>query len=801
MKLKYVLFLMVFFLSFGVLFAKDIVLTPLVPGEIVFEPFFDQMLTNFSKWKKTESDKSSLKTRNAYGALLNLISLGGNKKASATLSQSYENFNCAGYDKLSVLLKGFGTCKGIKFTITAETDKGKLSASEICGTRHEITGLILDLKGSSEIKKISLMIEAPEAKKGSWGCNLYYMALRNDVDYAVYQRYLEKFENIDWDKLIKPESYEPKFQPMCGLFFKDAKELSDYREYCKSTDRYKFLQTKAKTLAAFPVEKFFDKQILIDAAAAKRRKTLGYKPSQQLCQLAKMGTAGALITKNKAALRNAAKLAIVLATIDSVNRMGAMANMPGATLDRTGFAESEILAATAKILDFAGEMFTSVGRRYVLKCMAKKSIAAVNYSAWVYSYAYVSNQMAVFNRGRVAMYLIFEKLGYKHIIPYTDAAMNELNISMNNCFKSDGANMESTGYMMWTLVFALDSYSMYAQVRGKTLAEVLPKNLLKSDSWANCIASTSKNASVISIGQAPHWNLLPQVAAFMAAALPDSQWVRIFNKYPGKNGAKNAGYWFEDKFYTWKYANEIPDKTPEFKTFVQTKSNGLVVSHRKLDNETLKLLVVGFADMVGKRHEDIGSFVLEYAGESFFIDPAYYTGYYSAARFHNTLTPKAEGKIIGHKSFLKLWRKKSTNNMIPIASGDEKKFSAKMDVKLVWQDNVFKKNVRTINSPNPAVIEISDDYILDSGADYVEFNLQSILPVKVDINKIIVSGKKASAVITVPVNCIIETEKYRLDPKSMKEMKLSSKDFITRIIIRNKKRQDVLKIKIELKLK
>ena len=800
MKLKYTLFFAAFLFSFGALFAKEVALTPLGPGEMIFEPFNEPNLTNLSEWKIINAKNSRLSANSTYGTYLSLLSLANDKKASATLTRSYSNFNCAGYDNITVLLKGLGLSEGIKLTLSVQTDKGNISVSKLCGKRQEIVGLILNLKKAKKIKKISFTLEAPVAKKGSWRCCLYYMALRNDMDYAAYQRYLKNLGNIDWDKFIKPINYQPKFEPQFGLFFKDKKELAEYRKYCKSTDRYQFLSTKAENFATFPVEKLFDKQLFIDAEAAKRRQLLGLSPGLQICQAAKMGVAAALITKNKAALRNAAKLAIVLATADFINEMGSMANMQGATLDRTAFIESKVLLTTAKILDFAGEMLTDTGRRYVLKCMAKKGIGAVNYSAWVYSFAYVSNQMAIFNNGRLAIYLIFEKLGYKHVIPYTDVAMNELNISMNNCFKNDGGNIESTGYMNSTLVSAIPSYSMYAQVRGKKLSEVLPKNLLKSDSWVNCIASTNKNASVIPIGQSSYWNLQPQVAAFMAAALQDTQWVRIFNKYPGKDGIKDVGYWFEEKFYAWKYAQEVKEKYPPLKTFVQTKSNGLVVSHRKLNEKILKLLVVGFADHVGKRHEDIGSFILEYAGDSFFIDPPYYIGYYGAARFHNVLTPGGKSKIMKPKKYTKLWRKKSTKKLIPVASGDKKKFSAKIDLRRAWERKYFKQNIRSIISPKPNVIEISDKYILGNDADYVEFNLQCILPVKINGRKIIISGKKASAIVTVPKNCTIKTEKYRLNSRLMEEMNLSSDDFITRIIVCKNAKQGLLKIKIELKL-
>jgi len=761
----------IFFMSIALATSAtdQIAKTPIYPGERIFEPFYSPTLTHFEKWTKSEGEDGKFNLVNTYGMHFDLVSTTDKQKVQASFERDYANLNCEGQDNVVVVIYGGS---GAELTLFATTDAGESSAAISCIDKGENTPyeLVLPLNGAKEIKRLKLIAASPEAKKGNWSGYIYYMALRNNQDYGAYLRYLDNLGDVEWDKLMQPDSYTPLFKPQYGLWFKDDKELEDFRQCCKDSGIYNYWDEHAKKISAIKIEKLFSKQIMCFPCDVQHRKESGLPTDSRIFSYAGQMAAAAIISQNRDSLRQVAKLGVVMASADFWEKLGPLTNMAGASeIDKLSFENSYTLTALALILDFAGEMLTPVGRDYIVRCMAKKGIANVNYSAWVYPTFYVSNQGAIFNNGRIASYLILEKMGHKHVKPYTDLAMTELNESMNNVFRDDGGNMESTHYMMWTMGSAIPSYSMYAQSRGKNLSDVLPQNILGSHTWAEEIVSTMQKEKrcVVTIGASSEregWTFLPQVSAFMGTLLPASQWVTIFNEYPGKKDALKSGYWFEEVFYAWKYAQNMPDTNPKHNVFIQTKSNGLVVSNRELENEKIKLLVCGASKDVGKRHCDIGSFVLEFAGDQFFMDPPTYSSYNSYSFFHNVLTPVSAEHIPDYNPSPFLRRNEDAVLLVPEANGDEKSFHAKMsNIEKMWGDNYFKKMTRTIDSPTPDKILITDEYELGDKADSVNFNLQTYLPVKITDNTIVVTGEYGGIVeIGFPNECQASVEEYNL---------------------------------------
>jgi len=125
------------------------------------------------------------------------------------------------------------------------------------------------------------------------------------------------------------------------------------------------------------------------------------------------------------------------------------------------------------------------------------------------------------------------------------------------------------------------------------------------------------------------------------------------------------------------------------------------------------------------------------------------------------------------------------NSMRPEAKGDEEKFRATVDASKSWAPEYFGKWIRSIDSPNPNELTISDDYTLGSNATGVAFIWNTYLACKVEGNKIAVSGEYGSKCeITAPEDCAITLDEFSPGAEALKGMALPLDHKCTRIIIK-----------------
>jgi hypothetical protein len=183
---------------------------------------------------------------------------------------------------------------------------------------------------------------------------------------------------------------------------------------------------------------------------------------------------------------------------------------------------------------------------------------------------------------------------------------------------------------------------------------------------------------------------------------------------------------------------------------------GVVSSLRVFDGKQVKILVMGNKSNAGHCHEDKGSFMLEYAGETFADDPGTFD--YSDPRaemageceWHNMLVPYGPG-LYPHPDNPLL------HDIKPEASGDEMKFHAQVNVGVGW-NNVYDHWKRTWDSPKPNVLVITDDYKLNQGHG-VNFHWMTMLDVVINGREIYINGTNAHIVLHTPEDCEISVDK------------------------------------------
>jgi hypothetical protein len=180
-----------------------------------------------------------------------------------------------------------------------------------------------------------------------------------------------------------------------------------------------------------------------------------------------------------------------------------------------------------------------------------------------------------------------------------------------------------------------------------------------------------------------------------------------------------------------------------------------MASIRALGNEMVKLLIMGNKANAGHTHEDKGSFVLEFAGQTFACDPG--TCDYSHplsdilkhCERHNMLVPVGTATRPQPKNPLPF-------DIKPQGHGDARQFHAVIDATPGWED-YYKRWIRTWDSPGPDTLVIRDEYELAQG-NGVEFYWNTAREVHVDGPTITLYGRRGSAIISVPPDCQVRVD-------------------------------------------
>jgi hypothetical protein len=452
---------------------------------------------------------------------------------------------------------------------------------------------------------------------------------------------------------------------------------------------------------------------------------------------------------------------------------------PGSTFEHRCFVQSLCVHEAASLLDLAGEMFTRLGRELLLRRIAEEGQGTINYNIWKHEYIFHCNQLAWFSPGRLLGYAVMEQT-MPRVKPYTDLAYHDLVESLGYAILPDGGYVEGPTY--FTCVGRSGGLSLYyyARARGLDWQAIVPDVMKRTADFGEAIASTDERADVIPICDGnPQSD--QETLAVMAALLPNSQWVRMFHKSVARSGGMPS------PLLAWQLAGQIPATDPPFRPFVFLPDMGIMSSVRKLGDETVKLFLMGNHAGAGHTHEDKGSFVLEFAGDTFALDPG--TCDYSSplaemltnCERHNMLVPAGIAERPHPLCPLPV-------DVKPQGQGDAVAFHASIDATPGWE-NYYRRWLRTWDSPAPDTLTIHDEYELVTGTA-VEFYWNTRLPVHVQGNQVVLQGRRGRITLHVPEDCTIRVE----------ELPLLAGDSQRRIAIRKEGTAGTLTVRAQLSL-
>lgn len=718
--------------------------TPINVAEAVFEPFWDPNLSGLDEWTVTAPPESDATVEQTWcWAAVEWTDPPAEDAAALELSRAVE-VDCSDYERLLVSAVLPEDCVlGVETT----TDLGRRchEATPSDGARREYA---FPLDGARELREVTLRLYPGSGGRGDGWVN--WLGLQ---DPERLDAHLAQWDRLDarWSDHLRGPDYDPDFEPASGLLL-DAGDLAALRTAHERTGLLADLVATAREAADRPPEERVSDFLAGSGDRYTRDRDRAGALGPADLDRALAAAVASLVTEDAALGRLAARYAMSVATVGRWDE-GFVSRFPGSAWAHRSFLPSQILHALALVLDLAGEWFTDAGRQYLRRRLVEDGLDTVTYDTWRYDYIFENNQLAWFSHGRLAA-LAHLEAEWPRAEPYADVAYRELCDSVDRIVLDDGGYVEGPSYFASVVSHGGRAASYYARARGLDLSAALPDAFERTGPLAAALASTDPAQDVVPICDGTA-TMPPDALALLATLLPDSPWPRLLARALDR---RDGG--LEDALAARLVADlDLPPGrlgAEDLPAFTRLPEMGAVASIRSIDGEPVKVFLPGNRAGAGHAHEDAGGFVLEFAGETFAMDPG--TADYGrplAGRLkhcdrHNMLVPVGTGGRAAPANPL-------PHDVKPEAEGDRESFRARVDAAPGWAD--YERWERTLASPTPAELRVTDEWALAAGTG-VEFHWQVPDGIRVDRSGdgVRLTGERGAVDVAAPPDAEVRVE-------------------------------------------
>jgi hypothetical protein len=769
-------------------------ITPINSAEAVFEPFHDPQLSELSQWTVNGDGVTGFKVWQNWL----WVQWSWEKPAPSGRVVHFTralDLDCSAHDRIIICA---AIPEGGFYRLHAETDAGpRTRRCEAFGSTKREEWLALE--GAKRVTALTIEAFFPSGAAGNaW---IYWMALQST---ARLPAHLAQWRGYDerWEKYLQPADFEPTFKPAHGLLL-TAEELDAVRnEFAQSPTADAMREAADEARAIRPEDLIGQYVNFWNSNSLRRERDHGKVITIHGANAAQAG----MLLKDRELCRLAARFALSIAHCERWDDCF-VCYMPGSTWEQRSFVQTICVFETALILDLCGEWFTDLGRQLILRRIAEEGIGHFNFNTWWWEYLFHCNQLAWFAPGRILGYLLLERTMpvrcEKHprpvpsrVVPYTDLAVKDLLENLDRVLLSDGGYVEGPTYFTWVARQAFVALHLYARARGRSLQELMPAQMKKTALMAEVLYSTDDRQDTILICDAMY--SFPEALAFLAAYMPDSHWVTMYRKQLKRAGAAPS-------LLAMGMSRNIPAEGPPLRPFVDMPDTGMTCSVRRLDGEFVKLFLMGNKAGASHTHEDKGSFVLEFAGDTFAQD-------FGVVDYSNPLVE--ELKTAQRHNMLAPWslglRARPSNpinaDIRAIGRGDETAFHATMDVTAGWE-GWFTQWQRTWDSPAPDQLVITDAWAVAQGEGAV-FHWTTPLPMRREGDRVIIEGRRGRVEITIPAGTeavieqlpLMNPERRAIDElrRELVRFGLRHADTQPRLSIRQRGRSGTLRVVVRL---
>lgn len=727
-----VLFILFFISYVG---AQDGRILPSPSGQLIIEPFFDPRLSGLDCWQK--DDRANLSQKWCWAE----VDWNG---GAAELSRDF-NVNIDGFD---TLILSMSAAPRTFISLIAKSDIGLLVGRWQVGNNYNAEYSI-KTDGAKIIKSIHISLESSNFSIA----HLLWIAI---ADSAVLEGERRKWKTaLECSKdvyLSTPGvsvSLGPKYEIV--LSRSELKQIRDARRHFGLVDGAKEeKKDEIKILKDIGCREFKSGDLGMHRRFDRPDSWDGDPMVISRCAFK------AAIDSDIDLMRKVAAAAINMSMTARWDFL--MACVPGSTWDHRSFSHSIISWNLVAAIDLCGDVLNELGRDLILRRLAEEGIGNMNYVTWRYDYIFDCNQYLVFSKGKIFSLMLLEKK-WKHVSPYLDLAINELGEAISGNILSDGGFSEGPAYLFYSLDQLLPVASMIHRVRPSAFGALSPNVLLNTSKYIDVLLSTDEVGCLIPVGGSTNTGFIrPPISVLsqMSNLFPGSVWESMWNWIdPGQVTSEppSSPIWRDLRLNTLS-AYGLPPRISEGINVLP--DSGLASSVREIDNDDLvKICIIGGVRGADHNHEDKGSFVLEFAGETFACDPGgwpYHDPLSSLqiqAQRHNMLVPARS------ESVRRSPRNPLNKNITPVIAGDREFFYGFIDPGESWPDD-YKYWRREFISDSPWNLSVIDSWSLIYPGG-VRNCWMTFLPVYIhrDCNLVEIVGAKHMALITIPNDVIV----------------------------------------------
>ncbi len=722
-------------------------------AEAIFEPFFDPHLREVEHW--TFDAPGATGTSQAPGWAFYTYEWQRPAPDGLVLrmQRRYADLDCSDYERVVVCLN---LPEDSVITIAAETDAGprRRTGERLGALRREEW---LPLEGATRLRSLTVEVRNPHPVAGhSW---LLWFGLQHP---GRLKSHLAQWAGYHegWDKYLQPPEFEPTFQPTYGLLV-NAAELEAVRRDFADSPAAAELRAGADYARPVRPESLIGEHMNYWNQNTLRRERDFHK---LLSLHGPVAAQAGVLWRDKTLCRLAARFALSIVHCghweDSF-----WSHLRGSTSEQRGGVSAIATWDCAMILDLCGEWFTPLGRELILKRIAIEGYGALCQASWWWEYMYYGNQLAWITPARIYGLLLLEhtmpaRLGHypkpetSRIAAHTDRAWADLQDNLAQCLLPDGGYLDGVSYYTYTARPAFHCATLDARGRGLDPRSLIAPALLRTDRLAEMLYSTDDRQDMLLVAD----SMFPvsEGLAFLAWLMPQSHWVTIYRKSLRRAAAAPL-------LLALRLDREIPAEGPPLAPFCSMPDTGMMCSVRRHQGELVKLFIMGNRSGGDHQHEDKGSFILEFAGDSFALD----FGVLDYANPVTTMLKHAE-----RHTMLIPWsddaRPAPANPIFadikPEGSGDATRFHATLDATPGWE-GWFTRWQRTWDSPAPDTFVITDEWAVAQGRG-VNFLWTTHLPMRREGDQIIIEGRRARAELQIPPGVEVVLDELPLqDPR------------------------------------
>ena len=540
---------------------------------------------------------------------------------------------------------------------------------------------------------------------------LYWIGLANSQRRSRMLERKNGYEADCWEGCFK-EDFEIK--PHLSAYF-DEQELEVIRKKVTTgefAEIFHELEKRAKTYLDCDPERYIGDYVAIKNSELCRRRDTEVMPTGGMVTLAFVG----IIKKDKEMLKMACRIALSTACCRYWCE-GVRGVFPGATWHHRSFLEGALALSCSKVLDWAGEALTWHGRNIIYDAIIMKGLPRLEADIYTMDYIWHMNQGIVFSAMLIPVLLVLGKR-YPRYVSLAEKYEGFMREMWENYVNADGGAGEGPAYWSYSATYFMRTLYYLARNKGKTLEEYTPQSLKKAEQYVKGMLST--------VGDGAY--LLP---------LNDTRMDKVFDLLIPvfyANAGSNQRFWSSIFAYSLKDVSKLTllddllimaksvesgEETPGKEGYIQLKETGVVslVRESKEVGRTAIFVQGGLAELGGHEHEDKGSFVIEAGGEGLMIDrgTCIYSdsnsGAFATAKWHNVLYPEVGNEAHQIRCtagcYGKILKSQYADGCLECV----------VDVTTAW-DGIFRKNIRTIISPDPRLYIIHDSIDCDCDVSF-----------------------------------------------------------------------------------